>query len=326
MASSAHIDGTGGRSWRDLLLWTGAFVVVLSTQAAGAYWLMKRPAEELAPQGAPTDAIMLELAPMATTTDQAIADVPPDQQAMIEQEEIAPSEEPVEQAVETPAEPEPLEEPEPVEQPTEEPVEPELVEPEPVVEEPPEEDPPAPEEPQEEPVDAPMEEVVPEVGEAPEPAVVAPLPVQQSARLLEQRQRPRAAPRPPEQKAAPRTAAPPAVEAPKAEVARSANSGVASAPSVSPARWQSQLMSYLNRHKRYPRSSQSRREEGLAQVEFSIDPRGNVLSARVVRSSGFPELDQAALDMISRASPVPAPPPEIAQARMTLNLPVQFDL
>jgi protein TonB len=85
-------------------------------------------------------------------------------------------------------------------------------------------------------------------------------------------------------------------------------------------------MSYLNRHKRYPRSSQSRREEGLAQVEFSIDPRGNVLSARVVRSSGFPELDQAALDMISRASPVPAPPPEIAQARMTLNLPVQFDL
>jgi protein TonB len=319
-----QIDHTGARSWWDLLLWSGAFAVVLSTQAAGAYWLMNRPAEELARQGAPTDAIMLELAPMATTTDQAVADVSPDQQAMIEQEEIAPSEEPIEDALAELPDPQPPEEPEPVLQATEEPVpEPALPEPEDEV---PTEEAPSLEEALDEPADDPAKEIVPDVVEALAPAVVAPLPVQQSARLLERRQRPRVAPSPPEQKAAPRTAAPPAVEAPKADVARSANSGAASASSVSPARWQSQLMSYLNRHKRYPRSSQSRREEGLAQVEFSIDPGGNVLSARVVRSSGFPELDQAALDMISRASPVPAPPPEIAQARMTLNLPVQFDL
>jgi len=80
-------------------------------------------------------------------------------------------------------------------------------------------------------------------------------------------------------------------------------------------------MAWINRHK--PRSTRGR---GLVQVNFSIDSSGGVLSAKVQRSSGDSELDQAAIDMVMRSSPVPAPPPEIARPRMSLSLPVQFSI
>ena len=92
---------------------------------------------------------------------------------------------------------------------------------------------------------------------------------------------------------------------------------------MSPARWQSQLMAHLARRKRYPSAAQARGEEGVVEVRFSIDDRGNVLSAKVVRSSGHPALDDAVLDLMRRASPVPAPPPGVSR---TISAPVEFDL
>ena len=40
-------------------------------------------------------------------------------------------------------------------------------------------------------------------------------------------------------------------------------------------------------------------------VSFILDRTGKVLASRVVRGSGDPSFDAAALDMMSRASPVP---------------------
>src|SRR5690606_11289798 len=117
------------------------------------------------------------------------------------------------------------------------------------------------------------------------------------------------------------------VQARPAPSEKSSKSSKASrAPSVSPARWQSRVLAWINRHKRYPRGARSRREEGLVQVSFAINASGSVVSARIARSSGNAELDKAALDMLHRASPVPAPPPEIASGRMNLSVPVQFNL
>ena len=65
----------------------------------------------------------------------------------------------------------------------------------------------------------------------------------------------------------------------------------------------------------------ARGEEGVVEVRFSIDDRGNVLSAKVVRSSGHPALDEAVLDLMRRASPVPAPPPDVSR---TISAPVKF--
>jgi protein TonB len=93
------------------------------------------------------------------------------------------------------------------------------------------------------------------------------------------------------------------------------------ASSVSPARWQSRLMAHLERRKRYPAGAKSRHEEGIVYVRFRIDETGKVLSASLARSSGFPELDDEVLSLVQRASPVPAPPPDVNR---TVAAPVKF--
>jgi protein TonB len=111
------------------------------------------------------------------------------------------------------------------------------------------------------------------------------------------------------------------VEAPKAPVAAARQTSSGSQGGGSPARWQSRLMAHLERHKRYPQGARSRREQGTAQVRFSIDGGGNVQSVRLVRSSGYAELDEAVVALVRRASPVPAPPPG---APREVTAPVQF--
>src|SRR5690606_25661826 len=56
-------------------------------------------------------------------------------------------------------------------------------------------------------------------------------------------------------------------EAPRA-AAPQTNRGAAS---VSPARWQSRLLAHLERRKRYPSQARRQRQEGIAQVRFTID-------------------------------------------------------
>src|SRR5690606_2548112 len=84
--------------------------------------------------------------------------------------------------------------------------------------------------------------------------------------------------------------------------AQQSSSGVSA---VSEARWQSRLIAHLERRKRYPSASRSRREEGTVHVRFKIDDRGNVLSVSLARSSGHPALDEEVLALVRRASPVP---------------------
>jgi protein TonB len=82
-------------------------------------------------------------------------------------------------------------------------------------------------------------------------------------------------------------------------------------------------MSHLERRKRYPSAARSNREEGTVYVRFRIDDSGNVLSVSLSRSSGYPTLDSAVLDMVRAASPVPAPP---AGVNKTITAPVRFNL
>ncbi|MCW6509206.1 cell envelope integrity protein TolA [Lichenifustis flavocetrariae] len=62
---------------------------------------------------------------------------------------------------------------------------------------------------------------------------------------------------------------------------------------------------------------------GTARIAFSVDRSGRVLSATVAGSSGDGTLDQAAMALVRRASPVPAPPPELG-GRISLVAPVRF--
>jgi periplasmic protein TonB len=86
--------------------------------------------------------------------------------------------------------------------------------------------------------------------------------------------------------------------------------------------WQKELAAHLDKYKRYPadRAAQS----GEVIVSFVLDRSGHVLSTRVVKGSGDSSFDAAALAMLQRADPVPAPPPLIADEGLTFTLPVVF--
>lgn len=85
------------------------------------------------------------------------------------------------------------------------------------------------------------------------------------------------------------------------------------APSQAKASWQSRLLAHLNRYKRYPEDARRRGQQGVVKLRFVVDDRGNVLSFALAGKSGSGSLDRATLQMIRRAQPLPAPPPELLQ-------------
>jgi periplasmic protein TonB len=90
--------------------------------------------------------------------------------------------------------------------------------------------------------------------------------------------------------------------------------------------WKTEILALLERNKRYPEAAQSRHQQGIAQVFFSLDRQGRVIDSRVVRSSGASALDEEALALLRRAQPFPPPPPELPGPRIDLNVPIRFNL
>ena len=118
-------------------------------------------------------------------------------------------------------------------------------------------------------------------------------------------------------KAAKTTTAPKPLPAPRAKANAAPSSGMSSSMSV--ATWRGMVVAHMNRHKRYPGGG-----GGTSSVAFTIDRSGRVLSARLIRSSGSAALDQEAVSLARRASPVPAPPANMARASLVLTVPVRF--
>lgn len=125
---------------------------------------------------------------------------------------------------------------------------------------------------------------------------------------------------------APETTAPPPM--PDVAPADSAAAPVQGAPLVDrsdaiPA-WRSAMAQLLERNKRYPADAKNAR--GIAQVAFSIDRKGRVMSSHVVKSSGSAALDHEALELIRRAQPFPPPPAAMPDADLSLTVPVRFNM
>jgi periplasmic protein TonB len=97
------------------------------------------------------------------------------------------------------------------------------------------------------------------------------------------------------------------------------------APRVEPA-WQTALVRHLQQYKRYPSDAQSRGEEGVVQLSFTVDRSGHVLNRQIVRGSGHRELDNEVMSMIERAQPLPPFPATMPQAKLDLTVPIRFSL
>jgi protein TonB len=90
--------------------------------------------------------------------------------------------------------------------------------------------------------------------------------------------------------------------------------------------WTSQLVSRLERYKRYPSEAQSRGETGVVRLAFSVDRAGGVHHARIVGSSGSSVLDRETLSLVERAAPLPAPPSELSGAQVAVVVPIRYNM
>ena len=121
---------------------------------------------------------------------------------------------------------------------------------------------------------------------------------------------------------APRTTAPPRAE--RRAPAASAISAGASAAAV--ASYNQRVAAHLRRFKQYPPRAKAAGQQGTSRLSFSIGRNGQVLSSRLAGSSGHAALDAETLAMVRRAQPFPAFPPDIKQASMSFNVPIQFSV
>ena len=117
---------------------------------------------------------------------------------------------------------------------------------------------------------------------------------------------------------------PPAVEAVVAAAPLQAPASVSDSNAIPT--WKRQVVSLLERNKRYPAVAQARGEKGTAELAFSLDRPGRVTASRIVRSSGSAALDQETLELVRRAQPFPPPPPELAGGEISLSVPIKFNI
>lgn len=120
---------------------------------------------------------------------------------------------------------------------------------------------------------------------------------------------------------------PPSALAPPGETAASPAEG---APSLSlqaaAISWQSALLGQLERHKRYPAQARRQRREGTAQLRFTLDREGRVVSGEIMTSSGSDLLDAEVLALLARAQPLPAPPDHMPGDVIEIIVPIEFYL
>jgi protein TonB len=86
------------------------------------------------------------------------------------------------------------------------------------------------------------------------------------------------------------------------------------------------VQDWLAQHRHYPRAARRSGAEGTVWVRFVLDRGGALHGSEILASSGHAVLDRAALDLLRRATPFPALPPDLAMDEIELVLPIEYDL
>jgi TonB family protein len=86
--------------------------------------------------------------------------------------------------------------------------------------------------------------------------------------------------------------------------------------------WAKKLSAYFEQHKRYPAD---KNKSATVTVSFVLDRAGKVMSVGVQQSSGDAVFDDAAVAMVRRSDPVPAPPAGLTDDRLSFALDVNFN-
>lgn len=121
------------------------------------------------------------------------------------------------------------------------------------------------------------------------------------------------------------SSAPPASQAQESEVMSAPEQAALNEQAFNAeAQWQSQLQAHLERRKRYPRSAQIRRQQGVPWVRFTMDRNGNIQDVQLHKPSGVAALDREIVALVRRAEPLPKPPVDVLGDTISLAVPVAF--
>jgi len=77
---------------------------------------------------------------------------------------------------------------------------------------------------------------------------------------------------------------------------------------------------------KYPRRAKRRRLEGVALVEFTVYREGRLEGIQLREGSGFPILDEAALNTVRSIKQFKPIPEKLAKNMLTLAIPIRFEL
>ncbi|MCK1391448.1 TonB family protein [Bradyrhizobium sp. 1] len=86
--------------------------------------------------------------------------------------------------------------------------------------------------------------------------------------------------------------------------------------------WKARLLAHIASYRQFP--AEALGQTGEAKVTFVIDRSGGLISRSLAVSTGSRPLDVAALEIVARAQPFPAPPSELKDESLTLTVPIVF--
>jgi periplasmic protein TonB len=104
-----------------------------------------------------------------------------------------------------------------------------------------------------------------------------------------------------------------------------AGTGSGASAAASQNRYAGLISAWLNRNKRYPMRARRLGRQGSVTVRFTVNRDGHVLSSTIVRSSGHTALDDEVRALMRRGR-MPRIPKTMKQARMTMTVPIRFQL
>lgn len=87
--------------------------------------------------------------------------------------------------------------------------------------------------------------------------------------------------------------------------------------------WKARLSAHIASYRQFP--AEALGKTGEARVTFVIDRSGRLISQALAMSTGSRPLDVAALQIVARAQPFPAPPSGLKDESLTLTVPIVFN-
>jgi protein TonB len=108
----------------------------------------------------------------------------------------------------------------------------------------------------------------------------------------------------------------------QSETTKAPNPGIGKDKLALTAKWGKKISAYLDLHKKFP---ENKFKDAKVKVALVLNRVGKVLSVAVMESSGDTAYDDAAVSMVHRSDPVPAPPADLTDDQFAFSLDVKFN-